>query len=128
MMRVALISPLMLAACNSQDPSSAPPFAPEYLGAETSVLDGDLVQVDAAMRGARTASDVLNYAECAVSQYTLDQDYGFARHLRTKVKERGGVLRADAVYTISPSLPRGLATIDAEIVVDNCAENGIPTV
>ncbi len=128
MMRMALISPLILAACDTQDPSPMTVFEPEYLGAETGVLDGDLVQVDAAMRGARNTADLEAYVECAVSQFALDRDHGFARHLRTKVKERGGVLRADAVYTISPSLPRGLVTIDAEVVARSCAENGIPTV
>lgn len=126
MMRSALISPLMLAACSTQPTATV--FEPEYLGAEADVLDGDLIQVDAAMRGARTVADLETYVECAISQYTLDRDYGFARHLRTKIKERGGVLSADAVYTISPSLPRGLATIDVEVMVENCAENGIPTV
>ncbi|MEM9552458.1 MAG: hypothetical protein AAGA05_14860, partial [Pseudomonadota bacterium] len=68
------------------------------------------------------------FADCAAAQYALIRGYGFARHLRTNTKEEGGVWRADAVYTISPSLPQGLRTIDAEIVVADCAENGIPTV
>ncbi|MBI6630227.1 hypothetical protein [Pontibaca salina] len=126
MMRTALIPPLMLMACSPQSATTA--FEPEYLRAEATALDGDLVQVDAAMRGARTVADLETYVECALSQYALKQDYGFARHLRTKIKERGGVLSADAVYTISPSLPRGLATIDVKIEAENCAENGIPTV
>jgi len=42
--------------------------------------------------------------------------------LRTNAQEKGGVWSADAVYTISPSLPRGLRTID------DCAEKKIPTV
>ena len=36
--------------------------------------------------------------------------------------------QADAVYTISPALPRGLRTLDAEVVVQDCKANGIPTV
>ena len=39
--------------------------------------------------------------------------YGFARHVRTVTDERAGIRRADAVYTISPALPRGSRTIDA---------------
>ena len=68
------------------------------------------------------------YAECAAAQYTLIRGYGFARHLRTNVYETGGVWTADAVYTVSPSLPRGVRQIDAEVVAANCAENGIPMV
>jgi hypothetical protein len=71
---------------------------------------------------------VESYAECAAAQYALIRGYGFARHVRTNVNERGGIWRGDAVYTISPALPRGLRTIDAEVVVERCRERGIPTV
>ena len=73
-------------------------------------------------------ADVSAYAECAAAQYTLIRGYGFARHVRTNVTQEAGLWRADAVYTISPALPRGLSTIDAEVTVSNCAETGIPTV
>jgi len=128
MIRAALISPLMLAACSGTDSNEVAQFRPDYQGVETSLLDGDLVRFEVAMTGARDGKDVDAYAECAAAQYTLIRGYGFARHLRTNVKEKGGVWAADAVYTISPSLPRGLRTIDAEVVVASCAENGIPTV
>jgi len=128
MIRAALISPLMLAACEAGDVDQVTQFRPDYRGVETSLLDGDLVQFDVTMTGARNKADVDAYAECAAAQYALIRGYGFARHLRTNVIEKGGVWAADAVYTISPSLPRGLRTIDAEVVVADCAENKIPTV
>jgi hypothetical protein len=68
------------------------------------------------------------YADCAAAQYALIRGYGFARHVRTNLGEEGGNSTADAVYTISPGLPRGFATIDAEVVVADCAARGIPTV
>ncbi|SLN42622.1 hypothetical protein ROJ8625_02086 [Roseivivax jejudonensis] len=120
-----------LAACAADDPDrdvSDAPFDPVYEGVETRLLDGDLVQFNVAMRGARDGSDIAAYAECAAAQYALIRGYGFARHLRTNVDEEGGLWRADAVYTISPALPRGLKTIEAESAVAGCAENGIPTV
>ena len=80
------------------------------------------------MTNAITSKDVANYAECAAAQYTLIRGWGFARHVRTNVIEEGRVWRADAVYTISPALPRGLRTIDAEVVTAACTEKGIPTV
>lgn len=101
---------------------------PIYEGVETRLMDGDLVNFRVAMRGAGSTDDVNKYAECAAAQYALIRDYSFARHLRTNVTEQGGVWRGDAVYTISAQLPRGLRTIDAEVVVSQCAENGIPTV
>ncbi|MDK3016199.1 hypothetical protein [Pseudodonghicola flavimaris] len=129
MIRAALISPLLLGACGVQATGDeVTRFAPDYQGVETRLLDGDLVQFDVSMTGARDQADVDAYAECAAAQYALIRGYGFARHLRTNVYEEGGVWRADAVYTISPSLPRGLRKLDAEVVVAHCAENGIPTV
>ncbi len=127
MIRAALISPLMLAAC-VEAPSQETRVAPDYRGVQTSLLEGDLVQFHVSMGGVPLAQDLDNYAECAAAQYTLIRGYGFARHVRTKMNEEGGVWTADAVYTVSPSLPRGLRTLDAEVVVADCAENGIPTV
>ncbi len=127
MNRFALISPLALAACAPPAPT-AEDLIPEYLGVETIVLDGDLVQFNVAMTKALSEEDVLRYAECAAAQYTLFRGYAFARHLRTNVYEEGGVWSADAVYTISPTLPDGLAKIDAEVAVAACEESGIPTV
>ena len=105
-----------------------PDFEPTYLGIETTLLDGDLVQFHVAMKGARNKQDVSNYAECAAAQYTLIRGFGFARHLRTNIAESGGTWRGDAVYTISAALPNGLRTIDAEVTVRNCGSLGIPTV
>ncbi|WP_407936298.1 hypothetical protein [Litorivita pollutaquae] len=101
---------------------------PEYLGIETQLLEGDLVNFQVSMKGAGGRADVARFAECAAAQYTLIRGYGFARHLRTNVTEQGGIWRGDAIYTISPALPRGLKTIDAEVVAAHCAENGIPAV
>nr|WP_093924447.1 hypothetical protein [Sulfitobacter brevis] len=119
--------PFLLGACEPQVPS-AEDFIPEYKGVKTALLDGDLVQFKVAMTKAQSTEDVAAYAECAAAQYTLIRGYGFARHVRTNVDVEGGVWRADAVYTISPSLPRGLKTIDAEVTAQNCAEKGIPAV
>mgnify|MGYP000017658503 CR=1 FL=1 len=104
------------------------PFKPVYRGVDTRLLDDDLVGFVVEMEGARDLGDVAAYAECAAAQYALIRGYGFARHVRTNVAQEGGLWRADAVYTISPALPRGLQTIDAEVAVGRCAEEGIPTV
>jgi hypothetical protein len=103
-------------------------FSPRYQGIETVLLEDDLVNFRVAMQGARGRGDVDDYARCAAAQYALIRGYGFARHVRTAVAERGGVWRADAVYTVSPSLPRGVRTLDAEVVVRDCGALGIPTV
>ena len=103
-------------------------FAPEYLGIDTMLLDGDLVNFIVTMKGARTVADVADYAKCAAAEYTLIRGYGFARHVRTKVEESDGIWRGDAVYTVSAALPEGKLTIDAEVVVENCRDDGIPTV
>ena len=128
MLRAALIAGLTLpmAGCAGTDDEAA--FSPVYEGVETRLLDGDLVSFRVTMRGARDGSDVERYAECAAAQYALIRGYGFARQVRTLVEETAGIWEADAVYTISPALPAGERTIDAEVTVANCGRNGIPTV
>ncbi|MEO0370757.1 MAG: hypothetical protein AAF231_04795 [Pseudomonadota bacterium] len=103
-------------------------FAPDYLGIETHLLDGDLVNFQVEMRGARDRLDVDRYAQCAAAQYALIRGFGFARHVRTNVAEQGDLWVGDAVYTISSALPDGVKKLDAEVVADDCAENGIPMV
>ncbi|MBO6775932.1 MAG: hypothetical protein JJ897_10580 [Marinibacterium sp.] len=128
MLRAAVIICLPLAACDLAQTGPDIVAVSDYLGIQTSLLDGDLVQFGARLRGGDSPEPAAEYAECAAAQYALIRGYGFARHLRTNVTEEAGIWTADAVYTISPSLPPGLRTIDAEVVVAACAENGIPTV
>lgn len=130
-----LISMLALMGCGavqtqevSRFSEADPSFAPVYNGIDTRLLEDDLVRFIVDMDGARSNDDVVRYAECAAGQYALIRGYGFARHVRTNVIENNGKWRADAVFTISSSLPRGLKTIDAEVTVANCADNKIPTV
>lgn len=131
MLRAAAILSLTLplAGCaGTGSDGDAAAFAPDYGGVETRLLDGDLVNFKVNMRGARDGADVERYAECAAAQYALIRGYGFARHVRTLVSQSAGNWQADAVYTISPALPAGERTIDAEVTVANCGRNGIPTV
>lgn len=126
---LAVLALAALPACGAASGASQGPAAGrEYLGVETALLDDDLVSVRVAMRGARGAEDLHRYAACAAAQYALIRGYGFARHIRTLTEEQAGISRADAVYTISPALPRGVRTIDAEVTVADCALRGIPTV
>lgn len=125
-MRAALIATMTLAACEAAAPAGR--AAVQYDGVETRLLDGDLVNVRVQMANAPSEQDVADYAECAAAQYALIRGYGFARHVRTQVDEEGGIWTGDAVYTISPALPRGLRTIDAEVTVADCATRSIPTV
>jgi hypothetical protein len=103
-------------------------FTPDYGGIQTVLLDGDLVNFHVTMRGARDGSDIEAYGRCAAAQYALIRGFGFARHVRTSVSQTGGNWRGDAVYTISASLPKGSATIDAEVTVRDCGAQGIPTI
>jgi hypothetical protein len=119
---------LGLTACTQTEVSEQDAFSPTYLGIQTLLLDGDLVNFRVGMKGARDKADVDAYARCAAAQYALIRGYGFARHVRTNVDQTGGVWRGDAIYTISASLPAGLKTIDAEVTVRDCGAQGIPTV
>ncbi|MCU4654598.1 hypothetical protein N8I71_17295 [Roseibacterium sp. SDUM158016] len=120
---------MILAACQpAPEPSAVPDRAVRYGGVETRLLDDEIVNLTVRMTGPATGDDLIAYTRCAAAQYALIRGYGFARHVRTNVYEEGGVRAADAVYTVSPTLPRGLQTIDAEVTVADCAEQGIPTV
>lgn len=123
---LGLLAGVGLSACSIPHHQDGPPAF--YDGVETRLLDDDLVNFVVNMSGAATPSNVEDYAKCAAAQYALIRGFGFARHVRTNVLEEGGVWRGDAVYTISSALPRGLQTIDAEVIVAACAEQGIPTV
>jgi hypothetical protein len=101
-------------------------FIPDYLGVQTTDLGDDLVQFNVSMTNAQGTRDIRNYADCAAAGYARDRGFGFARHLRTNVYEEGGVWSADAVYTISPTLPDGLVKLDAEVVAAACEESRIP--
>ncbi len=105
-----------------------PPARTQYLGADTRLLDGDLVSFLVQIAGEAGQAEAIAYARCAAAQYTLIRGYNFARHVRTSTTQRGGIWEADGVYTISPDLPRGTRTIDAEVVVDDCNAQNIPTV
>ncbi len=127
---IAIICAAALAGCAGigEEPVSQGEFNPSYQGVETRKLDGDLVSFKVKMSGARQRVDVLAYAECAAAQYTLIRGFGFLRQVRTNAAEQGGIWTADAIYTISPALPRGNRTIDAEVTVAECGRTGIPTV
>ncbi|GAB4387046.1 hypothetical protein [Albidovulum sp.] len=101
--------------------------APVYRGAEPVGLGGDLYGFLVTMEGARDGDEVEAYVTCAVAGFALEKNYRYARRVRTKVTQEAGVWIADAVYTISPTEPRGLMTIDAAAQAADCAERGIPT-
>jgi hypothetical protein len=120
---------MAFAGCTESETAvSRDTFSPVYQGIETRLLDGDLVNFRVGMTGARNQADVDQYARCAAAQYTLIRGYGFTRHVRTTAAQQGGVWTADAVFVISPALPAGSRTIDAEVTVANCGVSRIPTV
>jgi hypothetical protein len=132
-MRLMLTGSLAgLAACMGQgdpkEPALAPlPAASDYQGAEIEVLGDDLVAVRVALKGRHGETALGDYARCAAAGYAAKTGAGFLRHIRTKTDERGGIWHADAVYSVTSALPKGLVTIDAETTVADCADQGIPT-
>lgn len=129
---------LTLAACGglmgcvagAGGPSSTleAPSRTQYLGVDTRLLEGDLVSFVVQVSGEDGQRAAITYTRCAAAQYALIRGYSFARHVRTSTTQKGGIWEADGVYTISPDLPRGTRTIDAEVVVDDCKAQDIPTV
>ena len=116
-----------MSACAPPKQVVTPAFG-TYLGAQTRLLDGDLVNFTVRMEGILTKKNLNDYAECVAAQYALVRGFGFARHVRTNVANEGGNWSADAIYTTSPTIPRGVRTIEADVTVAACEEQGIPTV
>ena len=124
---LAVMAVLTLAACQNTAPVTQEPV--RYYGVQTRLLDNDLVQFHVTLSGTQSTEQVARYTECAAAQYTLIRGFGFARHVRTtRIGQQADRLSADAVYTISRSLPQGKKTIDAEVVTDACARDNIPMV
>jgi hypothetical protein len=117
----------LLAACQPVTEPEPAPAPLRHEGVETIPIDEDIVTIIVWMSGPATGEDLIAYSRCAAAGYAVNRGYGFARHVRTNVDVEGSTRSADAVYTVSPTLPRGLQTIDAEVTVANCAELGIPT-
>jgi len=120
-----------LMACAEGDGLRAPttpPVGAEYLSVDTLLIDDATVAFLVRMRGARDRSDVVAYARCAAAQYALIRGYSFAQHVRTNVTRSGDVWEGDGGFVISPDLPQGMRNMDAEVIVDDCRDQGIPTV
>lgn len=119
-----------LAGCGSLDGLGLAEASDElrYDGVETRLLDEELVNIVVSTSGATSIAAVTQYAECAAAQYTLVRGYAFTRPVRVTLTNEPRGLGADTVYIVSPDLPRGPATIDAEVVVADCEASGIPTV
>jgi len=125
MRALLVISTLALTGCTLSGMVEKPVI---YQGIETRLLEDDLVNFKVAVRQSEDPATADAYARCAAAQYTLIRGYGFLRHVRTATSLDGDVLTGDAVYTISPALPAGRRTIDAEVTVADCNVSGIPTV
>ncbi len=128
---LALVASGGLTGCAEETAARAalsPPQNAEYLGVQTLLLDNNTASFIVRMRGARDRSDVVAYARCAAAQYTLIRGYGFAQHVRTNVRRSGDVWEGDGGVVISPDIPAGMRNLDAEVIVDDCREQGIPTV
>jgi hypothetical protein len=126
LMSVAAMLVLLSACAGGSEPDA--PAKREYSSNAPLGIGGDLYGFFVTLKGAQNSAEIEDYVGCVVAGYTLEKKFGFARHVRTKVKEEGGVWTADAVYTISSALPRGLRTMDAEVTAADCAVRGIPTV
>jgi hypothetical protein len=123
---LAGLMPAALPACQPQETQMRDELRHE--GVETLALSDDIVSVTVRMSGPAAPGDVIAYARCGMAGYAVAEGFGFARHVRTNLQVEGGVRIADAVYTLSPTRPRGLQTIEAEATLADCAEQGIPTV
>lgn len=118
----------VITACGAPDGQRPKAVYGSYMGADTRLLDDDLVNFRAKMRGSLADTSLTEYTDCLAAGYALVRNFTHARHLRTNVYEEGGIQVADAIYTLSKSEPRGIAVIDAAQHAATCEARGIPTV
>jgi len=101
----------------------------EYIKVDTRLMSPELVNMVVTLRNPRTPTDVVAYVECAAAQYTLIRGFGFAGRVKLDVaEEKNGVWAGNAIYTLSNAHPGGRHTIDAEVTVEDCNSNNVPTV
>ncbi|MEP3846444.1 MAG: hypothetical protein ABJM43_14015 [Paracoccaceae bacterium] len=124
MIAFALIMPLT--AC------SAPEIAAERVslhnpGIETMQIADNLMNYRVEMPNTLSSMGNADYAQYTAKGYVLIQGWDFARHVCSSVERDKNNWTADAYYTISEELPRGIKTIKAKAVAPAFAERGIPT-
>ncbi|MGB0439243.1 MAG: hypothetical protein ACPGFC_03965 [Paracoccaceae bacterium] len=122
-----LALPAGVAGCAASQ-NGADPKSLQYGPVVVADLGDDLIQVKLSIRAPATTQDITNMAECNAAAYAKSQGFGFTRHLRTNAYKEGGLWRADAVYSVTSELPRGLRPLDTKAVIAACAQNGIPMV
>ena len=115
-----LMTMTLIAGCAEADPAAGPAPVPPT----ASFLTDDLLQVTLEFAPETEAEVVRGLADCAAVEAVLLRGAGFARHVRTTMTEEAGISRADAIYTVSATLPRGEFSIDAEAVATSCREQG----
>ncbi|MFC3061160.1 hypothetical protein [Paenirhodobacter populi] len=126
-----LVLPALLAGgmARAQDAAPEPPKEEiAYLGIETRMIDPELVEMRAALKGGASDEAITAYLRCAVAQYALIRGMDTARQIRTVVSERFGKWTGEAVYMIGKGHPRGFDRVEAQEMVGECAVKGIPTV
>ena len=123
MVGIGSLAMLGLAGCAPSQGAQNRPT--EFRVIDSLRIDDGLINILVEGHGPEAETGIENFAECAAISKAHEQGFGFARRIRTHVSKTGGNWRADAVYSVSKSLPDGLRTIDAEVAAQNCAEAGI---
>ena len=68
---LGLLAAVQLAGCAVAAPGTEVGRGTDYLGVETRLLDGDLVNLFVSARGEEAKTNVVAYADCAAAQYAL---------------------------------------------------------
>ena len=102
--------------------------SPDGRGIETMQFADDLMNSRVELTNTLSSTGNADYAQYTAKGYMLIQGWDFARHVCSSVERDKNIWTADAYYTISKELPRGIKTIKAGAVALAFAEHGIPTV
>ncbi|MDU8945883.1 hypothetical protein [Ovoidimarina sediminis] len=115
----------MIAALSAVLASGCATAAPDPVSVtleETRFLAENIVQVVVAVEGVPDPAVIRTATDCAAAEAAMLQRLDFARHVRTAMREEGGIRRADAVYSVTKDVPRGDFILDVAVQAEACRE------
>ncbi|MBA4491992.1 hypothetical protein [Paracoccus sp. S1E-3] len=114
-------------------PARITPTAPEaFLGGKVMAVGGgktgpaDLVMVQVRLQQGVDDSAAFAYATCTLAAWSTTTKTPFARHVRTVKSEDKSVQVVESVFTMSKTMPLGLAVMEREQTLRDCRAHGIP--
>ena len=100
----------------------------EYVNGSANLLEGGVVCVGGDVLNAKHDAAVLHFANCVAARYAINVGLPFVSNVASIIDYKPNLMSVEADYLILSDLTSSSKELDAEVVVINCAENGIPMI